>query len=89
LTSPPTAPSTCASIWVGSPCRILIVVCAEAEDSCTAIWPGVLSRLLWQFDDPAVAEGAEEEQLAKFRAVRDQIEEKILGWLAEVGLPRS
>jgi protein-tyrosine-phosphatase len=30
-------------------------------------------RILWGFDDPAHAEGSEEEKLAVFRRVRDEI----------------
>ncbi|MCW4003995.1 MAG: hypothetical protein NWE95_08815 [Candidatus Bathyarchaeota archaeon] len=33
------------------------------------------------FDDPASVLGYQEEQLAKFREVRDQIEAKITSWL--------
>jgi hypothetical protein len=35
--------------------------------------------------DPAAFEGSEEEKLEKFREVRDQIDERIKQWLAEVG----
>ena len=40
-------------------------------------------RLNWPFDDPAAFEGSEEERLAKFREVRDQIERKVKDWAAE------
>jgi arsenate reductase len=67
------------------PVRILIVVCAEAEKTCPVIWPGAMHRLFWRFDDPAAAEGSEEEKLRVFRSVRDQIHSRIKQWLAEPG----
>jgi len=70
-----------------APIRVLIVVCAEAENACPAIWPGVLSRQFWRLEDPASATGSEEERLGKFRAVRDQIEQQVLEWLARVTQP--
>ncbi len=44
-------------------------------------------RLHWPFEDPAAFKGSEEEQLAKFRETRDQIEKKVTAWLAEQGIP--
>jgi arsenate reductase len=61
----------------------LITVCANAEERCPTTFPGVSQRLHWAFDDPAAAEGSDEERLAKFRAVRDQIDRRIRAWLAE------
>jgi arsenate reductase len=46
--------------------------------------PGVSVRLSWPFDDPAGFVGSGEEKMAKFREVRDQIDERIKGWLKEV-----
>lgn len=66
------------------PVRILIVVCGEADQDCPTVWPGVLSRLFWRFEDPAAAQGSEAERLVKFRQVRDQIEQKVKSWLAEL-----
>jgi arsenate reductase len=63
--------------------QYLITVCAEAEKSCPTVWPGVSYRLHWLFEDPAAFEGSEEERLAKFREVRDQIERKVRDWVAE------
>jgi arsenate reductase (thioredoxin) len=65
------------------PVRLLIIVCTEADKTCPRIWPGAVGRLVWEFDDPATWDGSDEERLAKFRAVRDQIEQKIKDWLAE------
>jgi len=61
----------------------LITVCSNAETRCPTM-PGVGVRLYWPFEDPAAFEGTEEERLAKFRQVRDQIEARILAWLDEM-----
>lgn len=60
----------------------LITVCSNAEERCP-IFPGVGVRLHWPFEDPAAFEGSDDEKLAKFREVRDQIEARILAWLEE------
>lgn len=61
----------------------LITVCDHAEQNCPTVWPGVSHRLHWSFDDPAVYSGSEGEQLAKFREIRDQIEQKVRDWVIE------
>ncbi len=63
--------------------QYLITVCADADKNCPQVWPGVSHRLYWPFEDPAAFEGSEEERLAKFREVRDQIERKVKDWVAE------
>ena len=59
----------------------LITVCDDADENCP-FFPGMGQRLHWGFEDPAAFVGSEEETLAKFREVRDQIDERIQGWLA-------
>lgn len=58
----------------------LITVCDRAAEKCP-IFPGMGTRLNWSFDDPAAAQGSDEEKLTEFRRVCDQIEVKILEWL--------
>ena len=50
----------------------VITVCGNADQACP-MFPGQLNRHHWGFDDPAHAQGSEEEILAQFRRVRDQI----------------
>jgi arsenate reductase len=50
----------------------VITVCGNADQACP-MFPGQLNRHHWGFDDPAHAEGGEEEQLVVFRRVRDEI----------------
>ena len=61
----------------------LITVCDDAEKNCPTTWPGVTNRLHWNFEDPAAFIGTDQEKLAKFRQVRDQIDEKVKAWVAE------
>ena len=60
----------------------VITLCDEAERSCPAIFPGMGQRLHWSFEDPAAIMGSDDEKLAKFREVRDQIEWTIKEWLS-------
>lgn len=50
----------------------VITVCDNADQACP-IFPGQVNRYHWGFDDPAHATGTEEEKLAVFRRVRDEI----------------
>ena len=50
----------------------VITVCGNADQVCP-MFPGQVNRHHWGFDDPAHATGTEEEQLAVFRRVRDEI----------------
>ncbi len=50
----------------------VITVCGNADQACP-MFPGQLNRHHWGFEDPAHATGTEEEILAEFRRVRDQI----------------
>jgi arsenate reductase len=61
----------------------LITVCGEAEKNCPTAFPGISQRIHWSFEDPAAFVGSDEEKLAKFREVRDQIEQRIKEWLIE------
>ena len=50
----------------------VITVCGNADQACP-MFPGQVNRHHWGFYDPAHATGTEEEKLAVFRSVRDQI----------------
>ncbi|MEO8611038.1 MAG: arsenate reductase ArsC [Chloroflexota bacterium] len=63
----------------------LITVCSDADKNCPqALWAQGGKKLHWPFDDPAAVEGADEERLAKFREVRDQIAARVQSWIAEL-----
>jgi arsenate reductase (thioredoxin) len=52
----------------------VITVCDNAKESCP-IFAGAAQRLHRDFEDPACASGSEEERLAVFRRVRDELRE--------------
>ncbi len=56
----------------------LITVCDHARETCPLFTGEVKTRLQWGFEDPADANGTQEEILRKFREVRNLIKDKIL-----------
>jgi len=58
----------------------LVTVCDNARDNCP-MFPGAVRRIHWSFEDPAAVEGTEEERLAAFRRIRDQIHERVKAFL--------
>jgi arsenate reductase (thioredoxin) len=58
--------------FLHQPIETVITVCGHADQACP-VFPGQINRHHWTFRDPADAEGTEEEKLALFRRVRDQI----------------
>lgn len=60
------------SEFLDRPVRTVITVCGNADQACP-MFPGQVHRHHWGFDDPAHATGTEEEQLAIFRRVREEI----------------
>ncbi len=60
----------------------VITVCDNANKTCPT-FPGDAVRLHWPFADPATAVGTDEEVLAVFRRVRDEIKDRIEGWVEE------
>jgi len=51
----------------------VITVCGNADQVCP-MFPGQVNRHHWGFDDPAHVTGSEEDVMAEFRRVRDQIQ---------------
>ena len=64
----------------------VITVCDRAEQQCP-IFPFAANRESWPFEDPAAASGTDEERLAVFRRVREEIDAKITTWLTNQGAP--
>ena len=63
----------------------IITVCDRAEPGCPT-FPGIgATRLDWPFPDPLEFDGDEQEQLVRFREVRDAIEARLDAWLEELG----
>ena len=60
------------SEFLQQPVETVITVCGNADQACP-MFPGQVNRYHWGFDDPAHANGTEEEKLTVFRRVRDEI----------------
>jgi arsenate reductase len=58
--------------FLGDAWDYVITVCDSANEACP-FFPGGRRRLHWSFDDPAAAQGSEEERIAVFRRIRDEI----------------
>lgn len=55
---------------------LVITLCGDAADKCP-VTPSSVKREHWGFDDPAKAQGTDEEKWAVFQKVRDQIGKRI------------
>ncbi|MCS6805990.1 MAG: arsenate reductase ArsC [Acidobacteriota bacterium] len=60
------------SEFLNEPFDFIITVCDRANETCPA-FPGDVTRIHWGFDDPAAAQGSDEERLSVFRRVRHEI----------------
>ncbi len=60
------------SKYEGQPFDYVISLCGDADEKCPAFFGGV-KRLHMPFDDPPRATGSEEEVMAVYRRVRDEI----------------
>lgn len=67
--------------------EVVVTVCGHADEHCPLVPPGV-RKVHWPLPDPAKAEGSEDEILATFRAVRDDIRERVAALLVELGAAR-
>jgi arsenate reductase (thioredoxin) len=54
----------------------VVTVCDNAKEKCP-LFPGSFKSVHWDLQDPAGAEGGQEEKLAVFRRVRDEIVTRI------------
>lgn len=62
--------------YVGQSFNWLITVCDQARQNCP-IFPGVEETAHWSVEDPSEATGSEEERLAVFRRVRDDLRNRM------------
>jgi arsenate reductase len=58
--------------FLGVSVETVITVCGNADQACP-IFPGQVNRHHWPFEDPAHAAGTDEEKMAVFRRVRNEI----------------
>ena len=70
-----------SKVYLGHhPVKHILIVCDKANNTCPRIWPGAFTRTYMPIDDPAEAEGDEEERLEVFRRVRDELDEAMMTW---------
>jgi arsenate reductase len=69
--------------FLGKTFDYIITVCDNAKESCP-VFPGKTKLMHWNFEDPAGVKGNQEEKLAIFRKVRDEIHKKILEFLRNI-----
>lgn len=69
--------------FINEPFDYVITVCDNAKETCPVFVGKVKHRLHIGFDDPAEAQGTEEEILAVFRRVRDEIKKDFSHFYSE------
>jgi len=62
--------------FVGQEFDYVITVCDSAKESCP-IFPGKAERIHWSLEDPAAVSGSDQERLAAFRRIRDELAERM------------
>ena len=62
----------------------VITVCDETAAGQCPVFPGITKRLTWPFTDPETLTGNHKEQLDALRVIRDQIRDKLTGWLKTI-----
>jgi arsenate reductase (thioredoxin) len=71
-----------SSEFLGKRFVYVVRVCDRAKETCP-IFPGAFKYFDWRLDDPAAAKGTDAERMAVFRRVRDEIEGRVLEFIAE------
>lgn len=69
--------------FTGQEFDYVITVCDNAKESCP-VFPGKTKRIHWSFYDPAEADGSDEEKLSVFRQVRDEIQDRLSEFAANL-----
>lgn len=62
--------------YLGDTFEAVITVCDDANETCPVFY-GARRRLHWSLPDPSRAVGSEEERLAVYRRVRDELRHRI------------
>ncbi|HMZ81190.1 MAG TPA: arsenate reductase ArsC [Acidobacteriota bacterium] len=69
--------------FAGQEFDYVITVCDNAKENCP-YFPAKTRRIHFSFDDPAGVTGTDDERLAEFRRVRDEIRTWLAGFIQEV-----
>jgi arsenate reductase len=62
--------------FLGQSFDYVVTVCDQARQTCP-VFPGVHESMHWGYEDPAAAEGTDEERMAVFRSVFIQMAERV------------
>lgn len=62
--------------FLGQPFDYVVTVCDQARQVCP-VFPGVHESLHWGYEDPAAADGTDEQRMAVFRRVLIQMAERV------------
>jgi arsenate reductase len=71
--------SKSVDVFTGQAFDYVLTVCDNAKESCP-IFPGKTVTIHQNFEDPAAWHGSEEERLALFRRVRDEMRHYLQGF---------
>ena len=63
--------------YLDEPWDLVVTVCDSARETCP-VFPRPVERVHVSFFDPALAEGTEDERMAVFRRVRDEIRDRLV-----------
>lgn len=66
--------------FAGQQFDYVITVCDNAKESCP-VFPGGTKQIHRSFEDPAAIQGREEERIALFRRIRDELRAYLTGVL--------
>jgi len=69
--------------FAGKSFDYVITLCGDANEKCPLFFGGV-ERLHLGFPDPSRAQGSDEEIMAEFRRVRDEIRQRLVEFFADV-----
>ena len=74
--------------YLGQRFDYVITVCDEARQACP-VFPGVHESLHWDFEDPAAAEGSEDQRLEAFRSTLTMMDARIQDFIASARRDRA
>jgi arsenate reductase len=68
--------------FLANPWDYVITVCDNANESCP-VFAGAAHRLHWSSEDRSAAKGSDDEKLAEFRRIRDQMRTRLEAFLSD------
>jgi arsenate reductase len=71
-------------IYLDEPWDLVVTVCDSAQEACP-MFPRRVEKAHMSFLDPAGAEGSDDEKMAVFRRVRDEIRDRLVPEVARRG----